>query len=133
GGLSSTTTTLTSTPSGSATFGQQVTLTATVSPSVATGKVTFYDETTILGVGTLSGGQAVLRTIALPSGTRSLRAFYSGDASDLPSASTNVSLTVTAISGGSFTPVSGSPITSGTGPWSVAAADFNGDGKADLA
>ncbi|SPF40037.1 exported hypothetical protein [Candidatus Sulfopaludibacter sp. SbA4] len=36
-------------------FGGTVTLTATVTPAGATGKVTFYDGTTILGIGTLSG------------------------------------------------------------------------------
>ena len=67
-----------------ATFGQPVTLTATVSPSAATGQVTFYDGTTVLGVGTLAGGTATLHDHLLPAGSRSLRAYYGGDAVYLP-------------------------------------------------
>jgi hypothetical protein len=59
-------------------YGAPVTLTAIVGAG-ATGKVTFYDGVTILGVGTISGGQANLTTIMLPSGNRSLRAYYQGD------------------------------------------------------
>lgn len=62
-------------PSG---YGQPATLTASVSAG-ATGKVTFYDGTTILGVGTLSGTHASLTTVMLPSGVRTLRAHYDGD------------------------------------------------------
>jgi len=34
---------------------------------------------------------------------------------------------------GTFTAASGSPFTVGAGPYSISAADFNGDGKLDLA
>jgi len=61
-----------------AVFGNAVTLTATVSPSAATGKVTFYDGVTVLGTRTLSGGQSALTTALLPSGAQSLKAFYAG-------------------------------------------------------
>jgi hypothetical protein len=54
-------------------YRQAVSLTATVT-SGATGKVTFYDGVTILGVGTISGGQASISTVMLPSGNRRLRA-----------------------------------------------------------
>lgn len=43
-------------------LGQSSTLTATVSPSTAVGKVTFYDGTTVLGTRTIAGGQAALTT-----------------------------------------------------------------------
>ena len=42
--------------------GASVTLTATISPTAATGTVTFYDGTTTLGTGTLSSGSATLTT-----------------------------------------------------------------------
>src|ERR1043166_2216783 len=58
-------------------LGQPVTLTATA-PS---GKVTFYDGVTIVGVGTVSAGQAVLTTSLLPAGVRNLRAFNGVNAS----------------------------------------------------
>ncbi len=58
--LTSSTTTLGASPN-PAVFGAAVTLTATVSPSAATGKVTFYDGVTVLGVATLSSGQAARR------------------------------------------------------------------------
>src|SRR5207253_3200684 len=54
-----TSTGLTSSPNPS-TFGQSVALTATVSPSAATGTVTFKDGSTSLGTGTLSNGTATL-------------------------------------------------------------------------
>lgn len=34
---------------------------------------------------------------------------------------------------GTFTPASGSPYAVGSGPFGITAADFNGDGKLDLA
>jgi Bacterial Ig-like domain (group 3) len=69
-------TTLASSPSSSAQLGQTVTLTATVSPSSASGTVTFYDRETVLGVATVAGGQASLSTSLLRSGQRSLQAYY---------------------------------------------------------
>lgn len=59
--------------------GQQVTLTAVVSPPLATGKVAFYNDVTVLGSGTISGGQAVLKTGLLPSGKQKLKALYEGE------------------------------------------------------
>ena len=54
-----------------AVFGQPLTLTATVSPLTASGIVTFYDSTTVLGSKTLAGGQAALTTSLLAAGARS--------------------------------------------------------------
>src|SRR5439155_12763490 len=56
-------------------FGQAVTLTATISPTTATGNVTFYDGTTVLGIRTIAGGQAALTTTALAPGARSLKTY----------------------------------------------------------
>ena len=128
----STTTTLTSSPN-PANFGQSVTLTATVTPASATGYVAFYDGVTLLGAGILVNGQASLATLALPSGSRSLKALYSGDASNLASGSG----TIYQLVGAAATPSSGfqPPLnySAGLEPLSVATGDFNGDGKADIA
>jgi hypothetical protein len=111
---------LSSTPNPSI-LGQQVTLTASVTPSAATGVVTFYDGANALGQSTLTGGVAVLNTSILAAGSRSLTAVYGGDANDAPSqASAPVNQTVTA----------GSPF---GGPDAIVTADFNGDGTPDIA
>jgi hypothetical protein len=76
-----TTATLAANPSTS-TFGQAVTLTATLVPSSATGTVQFLLGNTVIGTGTVNGGQAQFTTTTLPVGTNSLAAIYSGDAND---------------------------------------------------
>lgn len=88
----STTTTLSAAPNPSS-FGNSVTLTATVSSSSGTpaGTVTFYDGATALGTTSLNGfGQATLTTSALSVGSHSLTATYSGSGSFLTSTSTPV-------------------------------------------
>jgi hypothetical protein len=75
----STTIALTSSPNPS-TVGQATVLTATVSPSTATGVVTFFDGSTMLGNGTLSAGVAALSVSTLTIGTHSITAVYDGDA-----------------------------------------------------
>src|SRR5262249_42832248 len=66
-GLSRTATTTTLTPSSTTPFqGESVTLTANVTPSTATGSVTFKNGTTVLGTSTLTGGTATLNTTTLP-------------------------------------------------------------------
>src|SRR5271170_3158668 len=74
-------------------YGQSVTLVATVT-SGATGRVTFYDGTTVLGVSDVSAGSASLSTILLPPGNSSLYAHYSGDSTYSPSHSSAVSQSV---------------------------------------
>ena len=77
-----TTTDLTSSPNPS-TDGEEVTFTATVSATSATPPdgetVSFMEGSTLLGTGTLSGGQATFSTSALPAGTNSVSAQYNGD------------------------------------------------------
>jgi uncharacterized repeat protein (TIGR01451 family) len=115
----------------SSVLGQQVMMTATVSSSSATGNVTFYDGTTILGVRKLSGGTATLTTALLPTGVGALKAYYAGDTTYAASASTVIALTVRSLpSNGLNPPVSYS---AGALPQPLVVADFNGDGKADLA
>ena len=110
-------------------FGQAVTLTATVT-SGATGKVTFYDGATILGVSTLTSGQAMLTTGLQASGTRNLHAYYGGDSSVAANTSPPVSQIITPVlAGGLQGPVN---YATGIGPYSGASGDFNGDGKLDI-
>jgi hypothetical protein len=69
-------------------------LTASVSPSAATGTVTFYNGTTSIGTGTLSAGTATLATSFITAGTQSLTAVYSGDGTYATSTSSVLTITV---------------------------------------
>jgi streptogramin lyase len=99
---------------GVSTYGQQVTLTATVSaplsqPGTPTGSVTFYNGNAILGsVALPSGGpdQVSLTTTALPVGTDSISAVYSGDSNFVGSSG---SLTQTVSQDQTVTAVTASP------------------------
>jgi len=77
------------------TFGQGVTLSATVSPASATGQVAFLDGATTIGSATLAGGVASLVTSDLATGVHSLTASYGGDGSHAPSLSPAIQQTVT--------------------------------------
>jgi hypothetical protein len=94
-GTVSTTTALASSLNPS-TFGQQVTFTATVSPSSgATGTVTFMDGVSTLGTSALdANGVAAFSTSSLVVGTHSVTAQYSGDGSHTGSASAPLSQAV---------------------------------------
>jgi hypothetical protein len=76
-----------------ATVGQPVTITATITPSAATGTITFSDGGTTLGTATLNNGSASLTTSALVQGPHSLSAAYGGDGNFL-GGSGQASLTV---------------------------------------
>jgi hypothetical protein len=112
-------------------LGNPVTITATLSPSSATGTVAFQDGGTFLGEAVVTSGVASITTATLGAGTHSIVGRYSGDANNLAGTSAPLLLTVTAAAGGGF----GSPTTYslGNGPYSIVMGDFNNDGKADLA
>ena len=59
--------------------GQTVTLTAAVTPSIATGNITFNDGTSTIATVALSGGTASTSTSSLSVGSHALSASYSGD------------------------------------------------------
>ncbi len=85
---STTTTVASSVPT--SVYGQPVTFTATVSvvspgAGMPTGTVTFYDNGTPIGTGTLINGVATYTTSALPGGSDSITASYGGDTNDLGS------------------------------------------------
>jgi Bacterial Ig-like domain (group 3) len=75
-------------------IGYSATLTATVSPAAATGTVTFYDGTQVLGNSTLSGGTAALVNTFMSSGPQSLTAVYTGDTTYIPNISSAITLQV---------------------------------------
>jgi hypothetical protein len=106
-------------------FGAPVTLTATISGGGA-GKVTFYDGLTVLGTSTISGNTAVLSTTSLPSGNRSLRAFYL----NAQTTSNTVVQQVNPIA--ASTQVPGTGVATQSATLVVASGDFNGDGKTDI-
>jgi hypothetical protein len=82
-------------------FGQQVTLTATLSPYSAGAlttngeTVTFKNAGTAIGTGTLSGGVATFNTASLAIGSNSLTAVFPTDTNFLASTSSAVTQTVT--------------------------------------
>jgi protocatechuate 3,4-dioxygenase beta subunit len=79
------------------TVGTSIILTAQVTPSAATGTVTFYNGITSLGSGTLnSSGIATLTTSFSSAQTASLTAVYGGDTTYASSTSSVVSVAVTA-------------------------------------
>jgi len=78
-----------------ATYGDSVTLTATVTPTGATGTVTFKNGATVLGTGTLDANdQATLVVMNLDPGTYPLTATYGGAPTFAPSTSSTVNLVV---------------------------------------
>ncbi len=91
--LASTTTTVSSSANPSV-FGQPVTFTAAVSPSSATGTVTFKDGTTTLGTGALSGGTATFTIGSLTATSHSITAVYGGDSAFSGSTSSALTQTV---------------------------------------
>lgn len=74
--------------------GYRPTLTATVSPSVATGTVTFRDGSKVLATVAVSKGKAAYRAPVLARGTHKLTATYNGSGIYNPSASAAVSVVV---------------------------------------
>jgi RHS repeat-associated protein len=60
--------------------GQSITLTATISNG-PTGRITFYDGSTSIGTGTISGTTAALTTSLLPVGSNSITASWPGNSS----------------------------------------------------
>jgi hypothetical protein len=75
--------------------GSSVSLTATVPPG-ATGTVTFYEGTTVLGTATISGTTATLVISTLAPGSHTITAVYNGDANFAPSTSAPAILVITA-------------------------------------
>ena len=84
----------------SAQYGDPVTLTATVTPSAATGLINFVEGSIVLGTGTVSGGVATLTTTAIHAGAYTIKADYLGDGNFGDSTSSPAALTVVQRNGG---------------------------------
>ena len=140
-GLSTlTTVSLTPAPSPNpSTFGQSVSVNATVTPLAATGTVVFVDSKdsgALLGTAALIGGHAHVDSIMLPAGPRQLLAAF------LPDSNTPYSFSfaaptlqvVNAVPSASLAAFPSNLVLGGskTG-YLVANADFNNDGKMDIA
>ena len=78
------------------TVGTSVTLTAQVTPSGATGTVTFYNGSTSLGTASITSGLATLTTSFSSAQTATLTAVYGGNSTYAASTSSVVSVAVTA-------------------------------------
>jgi hypothetical protein len=113
------------------TYGTPVVLTATVTPASATGKVTFWDGVNMVGAGVVSSGVATYATHLLPAGIRQLRAYYSGSGGMAGSGSNTAAAAVNTAAASIFE--AGGTATAGSNARAVVTADFNGDGKADMA
>ncbi len=111
-------------------LGKALTLTATVTPSSATGDVTFYDGVVPLGVARLSGANATLSTLALAPGAHTLSALYRGDSLTQPGASAPIQQTVLGLGQNGFQKQAAYPGV--INPFALAAGDFRGNGKLDL-
>jgi hypothetical protein len=88
--------------SSSVTAGATDVLTATVSPTAATGTVTFLNNGTSIGTSTLSSGTASYTATFATAGTESLTAQYLGNSTYASSTSSAVTVTVTAAADGAF-------------------------------
>lgn len=88
-------------------------LTATVSPSAATGSVSFLNNGTQIGTATLSSGTGSYTATFATQGTETLTADYSGDSTYASSTSAAVTVTVNAaaITGTSVPEYLSSPVT----------------------
>jgi hypothetical protein len=75
---------------------QKVTLTATVQGNSPTGTVTFLNGTTSLGTAPISGNSASLTTSFASAGSVSLTASYGGDANNLASTSSPITVIIVA-------------------------------------
>jgi len=83
------------TSAATSTYGNPVTLTASVITSGPTGSVTFYDGTTVIGTGSFMGVAATLTINTLTAGTHSIKATWAGNSSYNAITSNTITQTIT--------------------------------------
>jgi hypothetical protein len=106
-------------------------MTANVTPATATGFVAFMDGGVLVGSGRVNvSGVAQITTVTLAPGRHSLVAVYGGSVLFTTSKSAPTPYIVTAVAGNGF--ATQVPYSVDLFPFSIAVADFNGDGNADL-
>src|SRR6185312_3740330 len=127
--LAASSVTLTS-PANPVILGHPVTLVASINPATATGSVSFYDGTTMVGAAPVVNGQATLSTSLLAPGVRSITAWYLGGTAPA-SHSAPFSETVNQLPETGFDFQVSYSASNQPGP--ATTADFNGDGRPDLA
>jgi len=128
----------------SITYGDSVTFTDTVSPSAATGTVTFADQGGTIGTGSVAGAspnQTSTSTSSLPAGPRLVKATYAGDATYAGSTSNGVEVdvaradTTTALDASPDSSVFGQEATftaTVSGPGTIGGSVQFNDGSTDL-
>ncbi len=113
-----TTTSLNVFPPNGANYGQQVTLTATVTTvngsPVASGNVNFYNNGSLIGTAPVTNGTATFTTTALPSGGYSLTASYPTQGNYIGS-QPSAPMTGTVVGNATQTTLQANPTTQGTG------------------
>ncbi len=112
-------------------LGQPITLSSSVTPAQANGKVTFYDGATVLGVATVMNGIASRSTILPAGGVRKLNARFIADAGFASSRSSDLAQIVNVTPATTLLTTAGYQ-TASTINQHVAVADFNGDGHLDI-
>ncbi|MEO8657911.1 MAG: FG-GAP-like repeat-containing protein, partial [Bryobacteraceae bacterium] len=129
-GAAATTVTLTASAA-SARLGASVTVTATIMPSAAQGRVAFYDGDSLLGTTDVAQGMAHFVVNTSNTGIRRIYARYLGTQPWPGATSPVLNLTVTSTPAFNYTPTS-VPSSGGGMLAGVAAGDFNGDGFPDI-
>lgn len=127
-----TTTTVTAAPSTFG-YGASTTLTATIASAAAgstrpgpSGSVNFYDGSTLLGSGTVSGGSASFAASGLTAGSHPISAVYAGDSNYATSTASVVSVTVNQAA--TTTAVAANPATITYGSATTLTATVTGSG-----
>lgn len=75
-------------------LGENAVLTASITPAGATGRITFYDATSVIGSAPLNNGVATFSVSTLSVGSHSLSSKYDGDSAFAPSSSSSLTVVV---------------------------------------